>query len=63
MVVKQPECYVKFKDAWLSEWSPAILKQTKSKQTKSRLTMRMIRKEWMGNILLDIYYTTVTYIV
>ena len=33
MVVKQPECYVKFKDAW-SKWIPAILKIAKADKIK-----------------------------
>jgi len=34
MVMKQPECQVKFKEAWLSQWSPAILKIAKADRLK-----------------------------
>ena len=34
MIVKQPECQAKFKEAWLSQWSPAILKIAKADKIK-----------------------------
>ena len=58
-VVKQPECYVKFKDAWLSKWNPAILKIAKAGKIKiidEDDTQGMHVDELPeGNILFDIY--------
>ena len=34
MVVEQPDCQAKFKEAWLSQWGPAILKIAKADKIK-----------------------------
>ena len=57
MVVKQPECYVKFKEAWLSKWSPAILKIAKADKIKidDEDDMQGMDELPEGNILFEIY--------
>ena len=56
MVVKQPECYVKFKEPWLSKWSPAILKIAKADKIKidDEDDMQGMDELPEGNILFEI---------
>ena len=55
MIVKQPECYVKFKEAWLLKWSPAILKIAKADKIKidDEDDMQGMDELPEGNILFD----------
>ena len=62
MIIKQPECQKKFKEAWISRWGPAILKIAKADKIKLAEEDYMQRLEELPEGYAWISYYSTTFI-